>query len=157
MKIDQSNSDVDNRGAEQNSEGVGKFQPVHWLVLQHLCVQYIGIWQFPTWPVLQCIINWYLSVISDAKFKDIAYYVYLHLISFGLKILIFFLFYCAFYISSPVPVKADNSVIVESWLRPCWPSDQLGCTSPLLTVNPVGGVLHHPCTVPVYKLLLIRQ
>ncbi len=23
------------------------------------------------------------------------------------------------------------------------------------TVNPVGGVLHHPCTVPVYKLLFI--
>ncbi len=35
--------------------------------------------------------------------------------------------------------------------------NQLGCTSPLPTVNPVGGVLHHPCTVPVYKLLFIRQ
>jgi hypothetical protein len=35
--------------------------------------------------------------------------------------------------------------------------NQLGCTSPLPTVNPVGGVLQHPCTVPVYKLLFIRQ
>ncbi len=33
---------------------------------------------------------------------------------------------------------------VESWLRPWWPSNQL-------------GVLHHLCTVPVYKLLFIRE
>jgi hypothetical protein len=35
---------------------------------------------------------------------------------------------------------------VESWLHPCWPSNQLGCTPPPLY-----------STVPVYKLLFIRQ
>ncbi len=42
----------------------------------------------------------------------------------------------------PAEARARGSP-VESWLHPRWPLNQL-------------GVLHHLCTVPVYKLLFIR-
>ncbi len=44
--------------------------------------------------------------------------------------------------SQPRPELGGSPV--DTCLHPYWPSNQLGCT-------------HHPCTVPVYKLLFIRQ